>query len=156
MGFGAHAWGSSWPGGSVVLCCGGPWPWETIHLQVTMPLQRRELLTFTCGWPAPGLLLLFTPRQLVIAQHRSVAWPWPFACSSKSVRAVHACQNQSGRCIHINPNSMSRLISSKGLVPVPHFQSFPRGCIVFRHKEISWSCILHNVWLGHGAMRTSC
>ena len=36
--------------------------------------------------------LLLTPRQQVIAQHRSVAWP--FACSSKSVRALQACQNQ--------------------------------------------------------------
>ena len=36
--------------------------------------------------------LLLTPRQQVIAQHRTVAWP--LACSSKSVRALQACQNQ--------------------------------------------------------------
>lgn len=125
---------------------------ERKHLQVAMPWFRGESYSRACGSPASHT---FTPRQQVIAQHRSVASP--FGCrASRCVNCKHATTHQVGNpkitvqskvnywyCCCCLPWCQVRF--QKNLADWSHLYwsifSFFLTCLLRYSDTASWSCI---------------
>lgn len=137
--------------------------------------SEKRVTRINVVWTLDGLHLaplLLTPRQLVIAQHRSMAWP--FAAASQCVHCKHVRINQDQAGVYTSSKNdspvqiqllvlllllfaftdkyvleeFSRLISSDGLVPVSHFLHpfyLLCGCMVLYCMMFCWGSVCE-IW----------